>query len=564
MQHYDVIIVGGGLAGLMASQELVGRYKVALFSKVHPLRSHSLAAQGGLNAALGNVPGSADDNWEKHAFDTIKGSDYLADQDAVELMCRMGPEVVYQLEHWGAPFSRTHEGKIAQRPFGGADYPRTCYAADRTGHVLLHTLYEQSVSRNTEVYEEWLVTSLVVKENRVQGVVAMEYASGRLEVFSASAVIFATGGYGRVYQNSTNALINTGSGIAVAYRAGILIKDLEFVQFHPTTLYGTNILITEGTRGEGGTLLNNKGERFMKNYAASKMDLAPRDIVSRSMTTEILEGRGFENAYLQLDLRHLGRKKIEERLPGIRDISIDFAGVDPIKDPIPVQPGQHYSMGGIDTNEHGQTKIVGFYAAGECACVSVHGANRLGGNSLLETVVFGKVVSDDLQKTMPSLKQEPDISFLDRALTGEKKRVEALLRKEGTLSYTDIRDQLRKTMAKNVGVFRKEEELKEAVRDVKRLKGLYKDVVLRNKTRVFNFELINTLELEGMLDLTEIISTGALERKESRGSHFRTDFPKRDDANWLRHTLASFSAEGPRLIYREVKITHYAPQERKY
>lgn len=564
MRHYDVIIVGGGLAGLMASLGLVGRYKIALFSKVHPLRSHSLAAQGGLNAALGNVPGSTDDNWGKHAFDTIKGSDYLADQDAVELMCRMGPEVVYQLEHWGAPFSRTPEGKIAQRPFGGADYPRTCYAADRTGHVLLHTLYEQSVRRNVEVHEEWLVTSLVVKDDTVQGIVAVDYASGRMEVFSASAVIFATGGYGRVYQNSTNALINTGSGIYAAYRAGIPIKDLEFVQFHPTTLYGTNILITEGARGEGGTLLNNKGDRFMKNYAERLMELAPRDIVSRSMTTEILEGRGFDNAYLHLDLRHLGRKKIDERLPGIRDIAVDFAGVDPAIDPLPVQPGQHYSMGGIDTNERGQTRVRGFYAAGECACVSVHGANRLGGNSLLETVVFGKIVSNELQSIMPSLKREPDLSFLDRALASEKERVDSLLRRDGTRNYADIRDELRQTMAKNVGVFRKEEELKEAVRAISRLKAMYQEIAIRNKSRIFNFELINTLELEGMLDLAEIISVGALARKESRGSHSRTDFPERDDANWLRHTLASFSAEGPRFGYKEVKITHYAPQERKY
>ncbi len=564
MRHYDVIIVGGGLAGLMASLGLVGRYKIALFSKVHPLRSHSLAAQGGLNAALGNVPGSTDDNWGKHAFDTIKGSDYLADQDAVELMCRMGPEVVYQLEHWGAPFSRTPEGKIAQRPFGGADYPRTCYAADRTGHVLLHTLYEQSVRRNVEVHEEWLVTSLVVKDDTVQGIVAVDYASGRMEVFSASAVIFATGGYGRVYQNSTNALINTGSGIYAAYRAGIPIKDLEFVKFHPTTLYGTNILITEGARGEGGTLLNNKGDRFMKNYAERLMELAPRDIVSRSMTTEILEGRGFDNAYLHLDLRHLGRKKIDERLPGIRDIAVDFAGVDPAIDPLPVQPGQHYSMGGIDTNERGQTRVRGFYAAGECACVSVHGANRLGGNSLLETVVFGKIVSNELQSIMPSLKREPDLSFLDRALASEKERVDSLLRRDGTRNYADIRDELRQTMAKNVGVFRKEEELKEAVRAISRLKAMYQEIAIRNKSRIFNFELINTLELEGMLDLAEIISVGALARKESRGSHSRTDFPERDDANWLRHTLASFSAEGPRFGYKEVKITHYAPQERKY
>jgi succinate dehydrogenase / fumarate reductase flavoprotein subunit len=564
MLSYDVIIIGGGLAGLMTSLGVVDRHKVALFSKVHPLRSHSLAAQGGLNASLGNVPGSADDNWEKHTFDTIKGSDYLADQDAVEIMCKIGPEVVYELEHMGVPFSRTSEGKIAQRPFGGADYPRTCYAADRTGHVLLHTLYEQSVKRNVEVYAEWLVTSLIIKDNKAQGITAMNYATGEIVAFSARAVVMATGGYGRVYQNSTNAIINTGSGIAVAYRAGIPIKDLEFVQFHPTTLYGTNILMTEGARGEGGYLLNNKGERFMKKYAATKMDLAPRDIVSRSMTTEISEGNGFENAYLHLDLRHLGKKKILERLPGIRDITIDFAGVDPVKEPIPVQPGQHYSMGGIDTNEKGETKVQGIYAAGECACVSVHGANRLGGNSLLETVSFGKIVSNHLRDFLASPKEEIDKAFVDGALTKEKQRIEALLQRKGKRRYSEVRDELRRVMFSCVGIFRKEDELKTACEKVRQLKQDYRDVAVSYKTRSLNFELINTLELEGMLDLAEIIAQGALARQESRGSHFRTDYPKRDDAKWMRHTLAFFTPSGPKLDYKEVKVTRYAPQERKY
>ena len=564
MLSYDVIIVGGGLAGLMTSLGVVDSHKVALFSKVHPLRSHALAAQGGLNASLGNVPGSADDNWEKHTFDTIKGSDYLADQDAVETMCRIGPEVVYELEHMGVPFSRTSEGKIAQRPFGGADYPRTCYAADRTGHVLLHTLYEQSVKKNVEVYTEWLVTSLIIKDNRAQGITALNYSTGEIVAFSARAVVLATGGYGRVYQNSTNAIINTGSGIAVAYRAGIPIKDLEFVQFHPTTLYGTNILMTEGARGEGGYLLNNKGERFMKKYAASKMELAPRDIVSRSMTTEILEGHGFENAFLHLDLRHLGEKKILERLPGIRDITIDFAGVDPVKEPIPVQPGQHYSMGGIDTNEKGETKVRGVYAAGECACVSVHGANRLGGNSLLETVTFGKIVSNQLRDFLASSKEESDKVFLDRALVKEKQRIEELFQRKGKRRYSEVRDELRRVMFTYVGIFRKEEELNTACEKVRQLKRDYRDVAVSYKTRSLNFELINTLELEGMLDLAEIISQGALARKESRGSHFRTDYPTRDDAKWMRHTLAFFTPNGLKFDYKEVKVTRYAPQERKY
>jgi succinate dehydrogenase / fumarate reductase flavoprotein subunit len=563
MKTYDVIVVGGGLAGLMASLGVVDRHRVALFSKVHPLRSHSLAAQGGLNASLGNDPGGVDDSWEKHTFDTIKGSDYLADQDGVELMCRMGPEVVYELDHWGAPFSRTPEGKIAQRPFGGADFPRTCYAADRTGHVLLHTLYEQCVRRRLEVHPEWLVTALVVRGDAVQGIVALDYATGELSVFGARAVVFATGGYGRVFQNSTNALINTGSGVAVAYRAGVPIKDLEFVQFHPTTLYGTNILITEGARGEGGYLVNRLGERFMKRYAEKRMELAPRDIVSRSMATEILEGRGFESAYLHLDLRHLGKAKIDERLPGIREIAMDFAGVDPVEQPIPVQPGQHYSMGGIDTNARGETRLRGLYAAGECACVSVHGANRLGGNSLLETVVFGKVVARHLPDHLATA-PEPDADRLAQALRDEERRIGDLLRRDGSLAYPTVRDALRGAMTTHVGVFREAKGLATAVETVRRLKADYARVAVRNKSRPYNFELINTLELEGMLDLSEIIAAGALARQESRGSHFRTDFPTRDDARWLRHSLATFTPDGPRLGYSEVTITRYAPKERTY
>ncbi|OGW90027.1 MAG: fumarate reductase (quinol) flavoprotein subunit, partial [Omnitrophica bacterium RIFCSPHIGHO2_12_FULL_44_12] len=418
--------------------------------------------------------------------------------------------------------------------------------------------------KNVEVFSEWLVTSLVIEDNQVQGIIALHYESGEVRAFSARVVVFATGGYGRVYGNSTNALINTGSGIAVAYRAGVPIKDLEFVQFHPTTLYGTNILITEGARGEGGILVNNKGERFMKRYAEKLMELAPRDIVSRSMTTEILEGFGFENAYLHLDLRHLGREKIMERLPGICDIAIDFAGVDPVKEPIPVQPGQHYSMGGIDTNEKGETKIRGLYAAGECACVSVHGANRLGGNSLLETVVFGKIVSTHLREFLKSQGDTRDASFLDKALEKEKQRIEELLKRKGERRYTEIRDELRRVMFADVGIFRKEEELRRACEVVQRLKRDYRDVSVRHKSRYFNFELINVLELEGMLDLADIISRGALARRESRGSHFRTDYPKRDDPNWLRHTLATFTPNGPEFDYKEVKITRYAPQERKY
>lgn len=564
MLKYDVIVVGGGLAGLMAALGTVDRYKVAVFSKVHPLRSHSLAAQGGINAALGNVQQSQDDHWEKHAFDTIKSSDYLADQDAVELMCRMGPQIVYELEHWGARFSRTHDGKIAQRPFGGAGFPRTCYAADRTGHVLLHTLYERCLERRIDVFTEWLVTRLVIKDNKVQGILALDYAKGEMEAFSARAVVFATGGYGRVYQNSSNALINTGSGISVAYRAGIPIKDLEFVQFHPTTLTGTNILITEGARGEGGFLINNQGERFMKRYAEQVMELAPRDIVARAISTEIAAGRGFHRSSVHLDLRHLGREKIIERLPGIRHICLDFAAIDPIHKPIPIQPAQHYSMGGIDTNIWGETKVTGFYAAGECACVSVHGANRLGGNSLLETVVFGKVVANRLPMFLSEHPETPGPDYLNQALKNEKIRIQQLLSREGDLNYIEIRDHLRRVMTSHVGIFREAESLQEAVNILQELRRNYQYVTVKNKDRFYNFELINILELEGMLDLGEIIAHGALARQESRGSHSRTDFPNRDDENWLRHTMANYTQEGPQLWYQEVNITRYAPRERKY
>lgn len=564
MFNYDVIIVGGGLAGLMCALGIVDRYKVAVFSKVHPLRSHSLAAQGGLNAALANEVNGYNDNYEKHAFDTIKSSDYLADQDAVALMCKMGPEIVYELENWGAPFSRASNGKIAQRPFGGAGFPRTCYAADRTGHVLLHTLFERCIERRVTFFSEWLITQLVIHENKVQGILALDYQSGEFTVFGARAVVFATGGYGRVYQNTTNALINTGSGIAVAYRAGIPIKDLEFVQFHPTSLIGSNILITEGARGEGGYLINNQGERFMEHYAAQVMELAPRDIVARAITTEIINGRGFDNSYVHLDLRHLGRDKIIERLPGIRQICLDFAGIDPIIEPIPIQPAQHYSMGGIDVNVRGETCVTGFYAAGECACVSVHGANRLGGNSLLETVVFGKIVAQHLPNFLNTNSEALNINYLHQSLENEKLRIKNILAHNGKMNYIEIRDQLRQIMNTNVGIFRAANTLQDALSAIHQLKQNYQQIGLKNKANFYNFELINFLELAGMLDLAEIIVQGALARQESRGSHYRLDFPERDDVNWLRHTMAYYTPTGPNLTYQEVNISRYAPRERKY
>ncbi len=566
MFKHDIIIVGGGLAGLRAALAIRGA-DVAVISRVHPLRSHSVAAQGGINVALGKT-----DRWEDHAFDTIKGSDYLADQDAVEVLCKDAPERVIEMEKWGTLFSRTNEGMIAQRPFGGAGFPRTAYAEDRTGHALLHTMYEQALKSGIKFYEEWLVTRLVVKtpylntgtnNGRCSGVVGYNIADGRIEGFLAKAVIFATGGYGRIYRRSTNSVINTGFGCAVAYRSGVALSDMEFVQFHPTTLYGTNILITEGARGEGGFLTNKLGERFMARYSPHLLDLAPRDIVARAIQTEINEGRGFEGGYVHLDLTHLGADKIKERLPGIRQIAMDFANIDPICEPIPIQPAQHYSMGGIASNKNCETSIAGFYVCGECSCISVHGANRLGGNSLLETIVFGKIAGENAAKFVN--KTDFDATdIVEKAVYEESQRILALLGKNEGEAFFKIRDELKEVMDEKVGIFRDEENLKAALGKIRELKMRYRNVYVRNKGKVFNQELVNAIELEGMLDIAETICIGASERKESRGSHFRLDYPERDDANWLKHTLVTFAPEGTRVEYKPVNITMYPPKSREY
>ncbi len=564
MIEHDLLIVGGGLAGLRAAVETCSSLDVGLISRVHPLRSHSLAAQGGINAALRNHPEARDDSPDLHTFDTVKGSDYLADQDAAYLMCEAGPQVVREMEKWGTPFSRFGDGRIAQRPFGGAGYNRTCFAADRTGLALLHALYERAVSLGLRVHEEWLVTRLVVRDGRACGVIAMDFVTGRLEAFAARAVLFATGGYGRVYARSTNALINTGSGIALAYAAGVGIKDLEFVQFHPTGLATTGILITEGARGEGGYLLNRNGERFMERYAPKAMELAPRDIVARSMTTEILEGRGFDDAYLHLDLRHLGARTIKQRLPGIRELAIDFEGVDPIEEPIPVVPAQHYSMGGIDVDATGASEAQGFFAAGECACVSVHGANRLGGNSLLEAIVFGREAGRHAGAYAAGGGAGGDsASVLRDALAAEEDRIRGLLAGGGVRSYP-LRGRLGRIMSDKVGIFRNENDLREAVEATQRIRGEAADLRVGNPSRRCNQELVDALDLMGMIDLAEIIAAGALRRTESRGSHARTDYPRRDDANWLRHTVAHRGADGLVLTDKPVTITKYEPKERTY
>lgn len=558
MPAHDVVIVGAGLAGLRAAIEASEKADAAVLSKVHPLRSHSVAAQGGINAALGE-----DDSWERHAYDTVKGSDYLADQDAVEVLCREAPDRVIEAEHWGALFSRNPDGRIAQRPFGGSDYPRTCYAADRTGHSLLHTLYEQCLSRDVAFYEEYIATSLMTAENgeRCIGVLALNLADGEVRAFRAKAVVLATGGYGRVYLKSTNALINTGDGMALALRAGIPLKDMEFVQFHPTTLYGTNILISEACRGEGGVLLNKDGERFMGRYAPNRMELAPRDIVARAIETEIMEGRGFPGGYVKLDITHLGEEKIRDRLPQIREISLYFAGIDPVEKPIPVQPGQHYSMGGVPTDLDGRTPLPGLYAAGECACVSVHGANRLGGNSLLETLVFGRRAGRAAAEEVAgmSLPRSPA-----RSLEEEENRIHGFMRGRGGERVHRLRKRLCDMMTSRAGVFRDEAGLRQALGAVRRLKERFRRASIQDTGTAFNTELSLALELGNLLDLAEVIVASALARKESRGSHYRVDYPGRDDEKWLRHTLAGIVRGRVELGYEAVRITMFKPGRRAY
>jgi succinate dehydrogenase / fumarate reductase flavoprotein subunit len=563
--RHDLLIVGGGLAGLSAALSADPGLKVAVISKVHPIRSHSVAAQGGINAALGNHPEGAHDTWEKHAFDTIKGSDYLADQDAAQLLAERAVPTMYKLDHWGVPFSRFANGTIAQRPFGGAGFPRTCYAADRTGQVLLHTLYEQAVRRNVVFYEEWLVTDIILRDGKVAGLVAYDLAGGEIIPLRARSVIFATGGYGRVYQRSTNAYINLGSGIGMAYKAGIPLKDMEFVQFHPTSLLGKNILITEAARGEGGYLVNAKGRRFMEDYAPNSMELAPRDIVARAIQTEIDSGNGFEGQYVHLDLRHLGRDKIIKRLPGIRDICIHFAGLDPVDQPIPILPAQHYSMGGIDVDATCASPVEGFYAAGECACVSVHGANRLGGNSLLEAIVFGQIAGESasayLRGGPAAVDADRETAETARALMA---RMKSIHERETGENVFQLLNRLKLLMSDMAGIFRAAQTLNRGLEELAELREAYRRVFIYGNCGRYCQEMVVLVEFEHMLEIAEVILLGALRREETRGSHFRTDFPKRDDVDWLKHTIITRSGQGPVITYRDLKPGPYAPQERKY
>lgn len=566
IHHYDVLIIGGGLTGLRASLQVSdAEVNVGVITKVHPLRSHSVAAQGGMNASLGNVPGEGGiiDSWEAHAYDTVKGSDYLADQDAVARMCREAPSTVIELEHMGTVWSRLENGKIAQRPFGGAGFPRTCYAADRTGHNTLHTLYEQVTDRNIPVYEEFFVTSLVQDKGQCIGCTAIEIMTGHVHGFVAKAVLMATGGFGRIFSKSTNALINTGDGQALALRAGVQLKDMEFVQFHPTTLYGTNILISEAARGEGGILVNKYGERFMERYAPNSIDLAPRDVIARAMIQEIAEGKAYDGDYFHLDLRHLGADRIMERLPGIRQIAMDFAGVDPIKNPIPVQPGQHYSMGGIHVDIHGATSLPGLYAAGECACISVHGANRLGGNSLLETVVFGRLTADKIIEDIRNI-QEPDFEPIKSAMQKVDTKIMQILGTNDGKNLFNLMDDMTQTMFNKFGIFRDKKTMQEGLLEIKKIQEKISQVSISNKERAVNQALIRFLELEGMLQLAEVVAVGALAREESRGSHTRTDYPLRNDTHFLKHTIAALQGKKIEISYKPVTLGMFEPKERVY
>jgi len=532
---------------------------VALLSKIHPVRSHSGAAEGGINAALGNA---SEDDPEKHAFDTVKGADYLGDQDAIEVLCDEAPDDVYQLENWGAVFSRTDEGKIAQRPFGAAGEPRTAYAADITGHVLVHVLYEQVMKRDIAAYEEYFAWKLIIEDDRCQGVIAWDLLNGGLKTIGAKTVILCTGGAGRLYTGTTNAYACTGDAMSMALRVGVPLKDMEMMQFHPTTLAPTGILITEGCRGEGAYLLNAEGDRFLKRYAPNAMELASRDVISRAEQTEIDEGRGIDGNVL-LDLRHLGAEKINERLHGTRELSITYAGVDPIYEPIPVRPGAHYHMGGVDTGLDGETEITGLYAAGECACVSVHGANRLGGNALMETITFGKRAgraAAEWALTHTTISVPPAVEA-----DAERELKELLSRTDGERPWA-IRDELATTMHENFGVFRREEQMLEQGRIVEGLQERYERVVVDDKGDIFNNDLTQAIELGFMLDLAQCMVSAGLARKESRGAHARPhDYPDRDDESFLKHTLTRLDPDGEvQLDWKPVTITKWQPQERTY
>ena len=564
---HDVLIVGSGIAGLRAAIEVSriseGKMSIGIVSKVHAMRSHSVCAQGGTAAVLQADRG---DSEEAHIFDTIKGSDYLADQDAVERLVSVAPQEIYQLEHWGMPWSRDGDGRVAQRAFGGHSYPRATFAGDRVGFYEMQTLYDTCLQYpNIEFYHEWYVTGLLVDKEEFRGATAIEIRSGNFTPFKAKAGIIATGGAGRLYAFATYSHSSTADGLAMAYRAGIPLKDMEFVQFHPTGLVPSGVLITEGARGDGGILINKEGERFMKRYAPEKMELAPRDIVARAIAREIQEGRGFRDEsgleYVHLDLRHLGAEKIKERLSEIREVCMKLRGIDPIEQLIPVRYVCHFTMGGIHTNIDGATPMKGLWTAGEAACISVNGANRLGTNSTATCLVWGGITG---RAAAEYAMQRHSANFPHQSVTIEEKRIyEGIFRGQGKENPYDVKHDLEKTMDEHANVFRTEQGLGEALKTIRALKQrAYQHV--EDKTREFNMNLINVLELQSMLEVAEVVLAGAHARTESRGAHFRLDFPKRDDDHWLKHTLAYKTPDGTRLDYSPVTITRYQPKERTY
>jgi len=581
---FDVVVVGAGGAGLNAAQVASQHVKTAVISEVYPTRSHTISAQGGISASLGNLE---EDNWHWHMYDTVKGSDYLCDQDAAEFMTKQAPEMIIALEHIGLPFSRTPEGKIAQRPFGGhtAEFgkrpvKRACYAADRTGHAMLQNLYEKSVDQGTHFYSEFYALELLVNDGNVNGILAMDIQSGDLHIFNAKSIVFATGGNCRIYQTNSNAHINTGDGLALALRKGYSWCDAEFFQFHPTGIYGAGNLITEGVRGEGGILLNANGERFMEKYAPTIKDLAPRDIVSRSMALEILEGRGVgpEADHILLKIDHIGADAIMEKLPGIHELALVFAGVDATKEPIPVVPTAHYQNGGIPTGyltqvvtgnmEGGDTPVPGFFAAGECAAASVHGANRLGTNSLLDLVVFGRTAGEQAAKYAL---ENPLVELAEDAGNEGVANLEKFANANGEHTFGEIWIELTKIMQNNVGVFRTEKLMTEAMEKLNELEAKMDNYKVEDKSTVYNLDLIEALELNNMILVSKCATAAALARKESRGGHYRDDYPERDDENYLKHTDITLEEDGktPKVDYRQVRmqpltVEAFPPKPRVY
>nr|BBH93460.1 succinate dehydrogenase flavoprotein subunit [Thermogemmatispora argillosa] len=576
-QKFDVVIVGAGGAGLMAAMQLPNA-SVAVLSKVYPTRSHTGAAQGGVAAALGNLE---EDHWKWHMYDTIKGGDYLVDQPAAEILARDAIDAIYELEHRGLPFNRTPDGRIDQRRFGGhtrnygeAPVRRSCYAADRTGHMLLQTMYQNAIKNQVRFFNEFLALDLLINEGRACGVVALEIRTGEIHTFHAKAVLFATGGYGRAWRVTSNAFACMGDGMAIAYRRGIPLEDMEMYQFHPTGLYKVGVLLSEGARGEGARLLNGKGEYFMERYMPTLKDLAPRDIVSRCIIKEIKEGRGVNGEdYVYLDLRHLGEKVITEKLPDITEFARNYLGVEPIREPVPIQPTAHYAMGGIPTDNDGRvvidskwTPLPGFYAAGEVACVSVHGANRLGTNSLVDLIVFGRRAGKHMAKFIT---ENDHVPLPPHHEDFARELVDHLLTSKGGESAARIRNELQGEMLENVFVERHEKGLQHAMETIAGLQEAYKKVQLQDKGKTFNTELVEAIELGFLLECAAATVHGALARKESRGAHYRLDYPERDDVNWLKHTLI-YKGDGAcdaRLDYKDVILIDdpiFKPKERKY